>query len=393
MSSNNHAKNPLIGNLNELLAVRFSHNNNFFVCGFSHGFSTYQIQPFKELTTRQYFDANFELIDMFEPDLILLVGSSKNNNFRPNKVSLWEEGIDGISRELAFSSPVLGVQINADYIIVATNNMVSIYRVFDLAIVDEIRTFPNPNGIFSISLAANCIVSFPGDDIGTIRAISCKRSDDASVLINAHTSELTNLQLNYDGTMLVSASKADRSIFIWNPTNGIRLFKIRKDTEAGCLCSFAFSDGDFYFAASYSVGITNVYTLEGNKTGSDSDTDNEENCIDVMALHFFDTIFCGLVGSTLSLESEKEHSFAKLYSDWSTNQPQQQQLTGKSSIAFSFDSPYRLFQVSFVGNVLIKYDFESGGEIHAAQQPSLKDGENVYNTVLVSSVCSTPVKK
>jgi hypothetical protein len=142
----------------------------------------------------------------------------------------------------------------------------------------------------------------------------------------------------------------------------------------GKISSFAFSDGDIHLAVTFFSCVTLIYKLEG-KSGFDSDTDNEENCIDAMALRFFDSVFCGLVGATFAYESEQETAFTRLVpprASSATVFP----LAGASLTTFSSDSPFRLLQLAIRGQSLLQFDFERGGEVqpsatHSISAPSL----------------------
>ena len=293
--------------------------------------------------------------------------------------------------------------MNADFVIIATCTSIAIYRILDMAFIDQISTFQNPAGLLDISMSSEKnIAAFPGAYIGLISLVSCKRNrrenEAMATTIAAHSSEVTALKLNYEGTILLSLDKSERFILLWDSITGEKIFKIRKEREVGILCCTAFSEDDFYVALTYSAGITYVHSL-ATKTRSYSDSDHEENCVDALAFHFFDNLFCGLVSATLPSEEESDSSFARLYSTSPDQQEsaqnssqhshfqqrtqQDQFLGGRAVTVFSNDSPRRLLQLSLVGNVLIRYDFQDGGEIVAANQPPLHDGAPIFNKIVL----------
>ena len=164
------------------------------------------------------------------------------------------------------------------------------------------------------------------------------------------------------------------------------LFRIRKETEVGIICSSAISEGDFYLAITYSVGATFIYTMDSKADFASSTVDREENCVDALAFRFFDNLFCGLVGATLpSDEDDAETSFARLYPSSLSGQLLQLHGGGggRSETIFSSESEQRLLQFSYQASLLIRYDFQDGGDIFAADQPPLSDGEAIFTNIVV----------
>ena len=379
-------RNPL-QEVNEVLSMRFSYCGSYFIFGLSHGFSIHESQPYKCVMHRHYFDGNFEVVDLFELGTYALVGNGRNDQFPNNKVAFWE---NNVAKELSFPSPVLNIRMNAELIIIASSLSVYLYRIKDLAFVDQLSTYGNPTGLITISNSAGSSrMAFPGDKIGYISTISHEKNnqDKQAITIIGHNSQLVHLNLNHEGTILVSADKLDRYILVWDSYTGTKLFRFRKEGDVGIICSTAFSEGDFYLATTYSVGATFIYTIDNKADYADNSVDREENCVDALAFRFFDSLFCGLVGATLPSDEaeDTESSFARLYPSSLSGNPQLQQPHGggRSETIFSSESEQRLLQLSYQSSLLIRYDFQDGGDIFAADQPPLTDGEPIFTQVVM----------
>jgi hypothetical protein len=335
---------------------------------------------------RHYLDGSFEVVELFELGTYALVGNGRNDKFLNNKVAIWE---NDIAKELSFPSPILNIRMNADVIVIASNSSVYIYRLKDLVFIDQMPTYGNPTGLLNINKSVGSSrVVFPGETIGFISAISCKKNNRerhaAVTTISAHNSQLTHLTLNNEGTIVVSADKLGRYIFICDSYTGTKMFRIRKEGEVGIICSTAISIGDLYLAITYSVGATFIYTMDSKADFVSSGVDREENCVDALAFRFFDNLFCGLVGATLpSDEDDSETSFARLYPSSHSGQSLQLHGGGRSETIFSSESEQRLLQLFYQTSLLIRYDFQDGGDIFAADQPPLSDGEAIFTNIVV----------
>lgn len=88
---------------------------------------------------------------LFKSNVLAIVGSKKNTKYPPDKVIIWDDYTNKAALELAFKSPVLGVRLRKDLIVIATESNVFVYTLNGYNLIDVITTFNNPNGIIAVS--------------------------------------------------------------------------------------------------------------------------------------------------------------------------------------------------------------------------------------------------
>jgi len=162
-------------------------------------------------------------------NILAFVGGGDYPKFSPNKIIIWDDHQGKIVSQLRFNSDVIKVKIRKDSIIGVLYDKIYIFNISTLETIDVLETYPNPNGIFSISNMDNeLLIAYPSKQMKgrvqienySITIHGVEKSE--SKIINAHESQIAYISLNNQGTVIATAS--DRGTII-------RLFLISKSDQ------------------------------------------------------------------------------------------------------------------------------------------------------------------
>lgn len=220
----------------DLLHISFNQDYGCFAAGTKSGFRIYNCDPFREIFRRDLAavgdgatgagvgggagGGGIGVVEMlFRCNILALVGGGDNPHYPPNKVMIWDDHQSRCIGELSFRSPVRGVRLRRDRIIVVLENKIFVYNFADLKLVHQIETAPNPKGLCAVSQQPGSIVLVcPGAQKGQIRVehYGARKTK----FINAHTSRVACFALSQDGRLIATASTKGTLVRIYNAAEG-----------------------------------------------------------------------------------------------------------------------------------------------------------------------------
>lgn len=197
------------------------------------------------------------------------MGGGSNPKFNPEKAIIWDDSQSKCVGELSFSTPVRNIKMNKESVVAVLDNRIYIYGLTDLKLKDAIDTYDNPQGLCCLSAkSSDNIVAFPDKDIGCIRIVT----ETSFKKIQAHEGNLACISLNYDGSLIATASTKGTLIRIFNTATGDKLHEFRRGSDTANIYSIAFSGNDM-LAVTSDKGTVHVFNLgaeEEKKEESDS---------------------------------------------------------------------------------------------------------------------------
>uniref|UniRef100_A0ACD5WIS0 Uncharacterized protein n=1 Tax=Avena sativa TaxID=4498 RepID=A0ACD5WIS0_AVESA len=273
----------------DLLHISFNQDYGCFAAGTKSGFRIFNCDPFREifrrdlgptasLPTSQPFplpphDAipvggggggGVGVVEMlFRCNILALVGGGDAPHYPPNKVMIWDDHQSRCIGELSFKSPVRGVRLRRDRIVVVLDTKVYVYNFADLKLVHHIETAPNPKGLCAVSQQPGSIVLVcPGAQKGQIRVehYGARKTK----FINAHSSRVACFALSQDGRLIATASTKGTLVRIFNAAEGNLLQEVRRGADRAEIYSLAFSNNLQYLAVSSDKGTIHVFNLKIN---------------------------------------------------------------------------------------------------------------------------------
>lgn len=212
----------------DLLHISFNQDYGCFAAGTKTGFRIYNCDPFREIFRRDLGgedDAGGQgggigVVEMlFRCNILALVGGGNAPHYPPNKVMIWDDHQSRCIGELSFKSPVRGVRLRRDRIVVVLESKIFVYNFADLKLVHQIETAPNPKGLCAVSQQPGSIVLVcPGAQKGQVRVehYGARKTK----FINAHTSRVACFALSQDGRLIATASTKGTLVRIFNAAEG-----------------------------------------------------------------------------------------------------------------------------------------------------------------------------
>jgi len=95
----------------------------------------------------------------------------------------------------------------------------------------------NPRGVLSINSSdSNNILCCPAEvlgqrDLGIVQIWDLDDIGDSCLTVRAHSSTLSILELNYDGSLMATASEKGTIIRIFSTKNGDKIQELRRGSE------------------------------------------------------------------------------------------------------------------------------------------------------------------
>ena len=241
--------------------LSFNQNGGCFAVGTDSGFRIFNSDPFRETFRRDFNGGGVGIVEMlFRCNILALVGGGALPKYSPNKVMIWDDHQSRCIGELSFRVPVRAVKLRRDKIVVVLEHKIYVYNFSDLKIVAQTDTFPNPDGIVSLSPTQDaCVKACPGLNRGQVRLELYDRNETR--FISAHDSPLRCISLSFDGQMIATASEKGTLVRVFDCLSGHKLHEFRRGTDQATIYSLAFSAKKDWLVCTSDKGTVHLYRI------------------------------------------------------------------------------------------------------------------------------------
>jgi WD40 repeat protein len=270
--------------LNELLFVDVNQDQSCFVVGTESGFRVYSVDPFRLTFSRTFEGASgLGFVAMlFRSNILALVGGGRNPRFQPHKVVLWDDRQPRPIAELSFRTSVKSVKMQREFIAVAIETKVYLYRFHDLHLIDHLETASNPRGLLSLVslLSGSALIVAPSPISGKLLLLSYAPSTavvsagttDApgtggvvvktrTLTVSAHDGALAALGVASDGSLVATASEKGTLVRIFETSGGQLLHELRRGVDRAEIYCLQFNLTSEYVAVTSDKGTVHLFNL------------------------------------------------------------------------------------------------------------------------------------
>ncbi|KAF9169861.1 autophagy protein [Mortierella sp. AD011] len=379
----------------ELLFINFNQDFSCISVGTIHGFRIYNCDPFGKCYSKS--DSSIGIVEMlFCTSLVAIVGAGDQPVSSPRRLQIINTKRQSTICELTFPTSILSVKLNRKRLIVVLEDQIYVYDISNMKLLHTIETSSNPNAICALSPSSeNCYLAYPSPTPSPTSPFSNNGRDDShgpsgDVLIfnaltlqvvnivQAHKTSVSNISINYDGTMLATASDRGTVVRIWSIPNAQRLYQFRRGSQSARIHSLSFNMTSTLLCVSSDTDTVHIFKLGGSSPSNsqrnggllDGSLDMKAGVASVLrrqSMHFGRNL-AGSVGSYLPgaiteiFEPSRDFAYLKLPSPGV-----------QSVIALSNTTPQVMVATS--DGYLYQYniDLENGGQCVLLKQYSLLD--------------------
>ena len=249
--------------------LSFNPDSSLFCVGTNKGFRVFTSNPFKCVEKRD-INGGIGIVEILNnTNIFALVGTEENLKFGPNKVILWDELNQKVANQLIVSNNVKNIKIKRTKIFIIEENNILVFTLGNYEKIDSLKTFTNKTGIFGISLDPKLnMISYPSPDVGKIIIKDYDNKIDGNFSvgeINAHKNEIIALVMNYDGSLIASASERGTIIKIFKSKDRSLLQELRRGTEHAEIYSLAFDFKSRFIACSSNKGTVHIFYIKNDE--------------------------------------------------------------------------------------------------------------------------------
>jgi WD40 repeat protein len=326
--------------LEHITYISFNQDGSCFCVGTENGFSIYNSYPLKLLCKRD-LDGGIGIVEMLNHcNIIGLVGGGNNPKFDRNRLIIWDDFQCKVIAEIVVTYNIQNIKLKKEKIFIIGEIEISVFTFGNnYQKIDSINTCQNKNGIFGISLDPNInIICFPSIEIGKINIKNYDNNDNFKTSkIKAHQSEIVSLVMNYEGSLVASASIQGTIIRIYQTKDGALIQELRRGTKSSEIYSLVFDFRSQYIACSSNKGTIHIFNVK-----------NEQNLVKNQKS------ILGTITSFLGIQSDY------LNSEWSFSQ---YRLDYKGKHIINFCNDHSIIVLTLDGNYYLgEFNTNSVGE-------------------------------
>ncbi|KAK4183701.1 SVP1-like protein 2 [Podospora australis] len=256
-----------------VLSVAFNDDCSCFAVGLNTGFCIFQSDA-ATLRTARDFRAGVGLVQMMgKANYLGVVGGGRQPKYAGNKLIVWDESKSKEALEISALTPVRGVQLSKERIVVVLQNSVRAYKFAKPpSLVSAYETANNPLGLCCLSARR---IAFPGRTAGHIQVVEITTGNVS--IIPAHSSAIRALGVSPDGELLATASETGTLIRIFSMNNCARLGELRRGIDPATIFSLAFSPSGTLLACTSDKSTLHIFDVPNpRKPGRNQDPENGE---------------------------------------------------------------------------------------------------------------------
>lgn len=301
---------PLAQAKNGIIYAGYNQNQSCLAVGSKAGFMIFRTFPFGKCFGGMH-EGSIKIVEMLGcSSLVAVVGIGDQPEFSPRKLHLWNTKSCTSICDLTFHTPIMGVKMNQQRLVVILENKIHVYNlervevIFSVDILeDAIPPVPMGAGAAGggqlpvLGLAALCptnnFLAYPCSAVeGTVLVVDTSLPPNPAPqaaagaaagaaaapqqphpsrkhLIHAHENAVVALCFNQQGNYLATASTKGTVVRVWTVPDGVKKAEFRRSNHKSAhIYNLCFSQDSSLLACTCDTGTVHVFAMDGRHAGS-----------------------------------------------------------------------------------------------------------------------------
>jgi WD40 repeat protein len=202
---------------------------------------------------------------------LFLLGGGNHPKFLKNLVILWNYPQKKLISFIKMQHTIKNIKCNSYHLFVIIKNKIFCFDSQTLKEIDSHETMEDNNkGIFSMNVVNNTsIIAFPGQKKGDIHIYryDIKKLD----IIHAHSTRISCINLNNNGTLLATASDNGTLIRIFKVNSGELYREFRRGKDKAEIFSLSFSNQNEFLCITSDRKTVHIFNIEKEINNDEND--------------------------------------------------------------------------------------------------------------------------
>jgi len=283
----------------KILYISFNYNGEYFTCGLLTGFCVYKTSNPFSLKINRNLNRSIIIVEMLkESNIFALVDGGQNAKYPQYKLFIFDDNLNRNIKEFRFNSFINNVKMKLKKIFVICTENINIINIDNnkMEIEYSFCTIENRNGICAIANNPGCYVfAWPDIEKGKVKIKNFKNiennnnnnlnnnnlnnnnninnnnpNNNNNIIIKAHESYIDNLEINYNGSLIATASDKGTLIRIFNIKENKLIQELRRGTEKAKIYSISFDINSDYLAVTSDRGTTHLFVINYNNNNNNN---------------------------------------------------------------------------------------------------------------------------
>ncbi|WKY02180.1 hypothetical protein Q1695_015862 [Nippostrongylus brasiliensis] len=205
-------------------------------------------------------------------NVIVFVGGGSYAKFPTNTVMVWDDKLQELVLEVTVAGgPILNVFLSYSKLIVFQDRRIHVFQFpSPCKLIRTVEIRYNPTGLAAIGCDFNGtsqLLAYPGFKVGSVQLVSLSNMSECASLsprgIDAHRTEVTQLALNNQTTLLATGSTQGTVIRIFdaNAPSSRLLMEFRRGADPCNLHCLQFSACSSFLAVSSDKGTIHIFAV------------------------------------------------------------------------------------------------------------------------------------
>lgn len=303
-----------------VLCISFNQDKSCVAIGTNFGYKIFNCKNFNKVGERDLDMPICRIQMLYRSNLVMLVkGSAENHRIPDTTIMFYDDKMNETTGELDLKYNINKLKMRKDSIYILHDNQLQVFSLESMQVTRRIETRLNPYSIFACSYHENTrLVAYPSPDRDSGFFTVKNLANDKQMVIDAHSHDIECIDMDYNGTVIASASKKGTIIRVFRLKDGSVLQEFRRGIDNAKIMSITLDVSGTLLGLSSDSGTVHIYSI------NNPDVDSKEGSLAASSSAFSERSAGG--STALDINNKKSRfSFLKkaikyFDSEWSSLQ-------------------------------------------------------------------------